>query len=1065
LCIVLLLSITAASIAVSIGEGPVELNPDETVNITPVNSTETYEVPQATVLGALDAASILGDFEYQVAEDLPPEEGNFSILSIAGIENELVNETPNNWTYWVNGEQGTTGPAVTNVTDGDNLTFSYGPPEHTIEDAAYTLILNVSVIGEVVTPTPTVNVTPTPTVNVTPTPTVNVTPTPTVNVTPTPTVNVTPTPTVNVTPTPTVNVTPTPMVNVTITSPEEGVNITAGNATVEVNLTNFTLVEPTGQPNAPGEGHLHYYLDAPIPTNESEPAIPPTGGYVISTNLSHTWENVTAGEHNLSVQVVNNDHTPLTPLVVDMVNVTATEEVNVTPTPTVNVTPTPTVNVTPTPTVNVTPTPTVNVTPTPTVNVTPTPTVNVTPTPTVNVTPTPTVNVTPTPTVNVTPTPTVTPPTPMANVTITSPEEGANITAGNVTVEVNLTNFTLVEPTGQPNAPGEGHLHYYLDAPIPTNESEPAIPPTGGYVISTNLSHTWENVTAGEHNLSVQVVNNDHTPLTPLVVDMVNVTATEEVNVTPTPTVNVTPTPTVNVTPTPTVNVTPTPTVNVTPTPTVNVTPTPTVNVTPTPTVNVTPTPTVNVTPTPTVNVTPTPTVNVTPTPTVNVTPTPTVNVTPTPTPEVNITEEIVAGLSGQENLTTFVGIVNNSTLNERLEANRSYVVCAPTNEAFDGLGNETLSMIMDNTTLLNSVLDYHVIQGDYTVEELVLLCENATDGQISLPTVEGSDVNVSLTGDGQLLINNIVVITQIQITNNIVVYVIDGVLVPPDTPIPTPTPTPTMNVTPTPTVNITPTPTVNVTPTPTVNVTPTPTVNVTPTPTVNVTPTPTVNVTPTPTVNVTPTPTVNVTPTPTVNVTPTPTVNVTPTPTVNVTPTPTPVPPGETVDLQLYEGWNFISIPRQLSAGNDTAAVVFADVDTGGRPIYTYTPAGGFEPLGENETLTVLEGYWVYSTEETTVELMLSTNPVRAPAMKTLSPGWNAIGYSDLTERSADNALTSVEDIWVYVVGYDAEDQSYRPALINNATGAQGENQRLSPTEGYWLFVRDDGRLAAIST
>ncbi|MCE5338526.1 MAG: hypothetical protein LLF90_07575, partial [Methanomicrobiaceae archaeon] len=43
-----------------------------------------------------------------------------------------------------------------------------------------------------------------------------------------------------------------------------------------------------------------------------------------------------------------------------------------------------------------------------------------------------------------------------ANVTITSPEEGANVTAGNVTVAVNLTNFTLVEPTGQPNAPGEG---------------------------------------------------------------------------------------------------------------------------------------------------------------------------------------------------------------------------------------------------------------------------------------------------------------------------------------------------------------------------------------------------------------------------------------------------------------------------------------------------------------------------------------------------------------------------------------------------------------------------------
>ncbi|MDK2990472.1 MAG: hypothetical protein PWR16_2001, partial [Methanoculleus sp.] len=317
LCIVLLLSISAASTAISIGGGPVELNPDETVNITPVNSTETYEVPQTTVLGALDAASILGVFEYQVAEDLPQEEGNLSILSITDIENEIVNGTPNNWTYWVNGEQGTTGPAVTNVTDGDNLTYSYGPPSHTIENASYTLAVNVSVVGA-----PPVNVTPTPTANVTPTPT------------------------------------PAAEANVTIVEPMEGANVTAGNVTVSVNVTNFTLVEPTGQANAAGEGHLHYYLDVPVPTNASEPAIPETGDYVVSANTSYTWENVTAGEHNLSVQLVNNDHTPIIPLAADTVNVTVTPAVNVTPTPTVNVTPTPTVNVTPTPTVNVTPTPT-----------------------------------------------------------------------------------------------------------------------------------------------------------------------------------------------------------------------------------------------------------------------------------------------------------------------------------------------------------------------------------------------------------------------------------------------------------------------------------------------------------------------------------------------------------------------------------------------------------------------------------------------------------------------------------------------------------------------------------
>ncbi|MCK9278398.1 MAG: hypothetical protein M0P22_09950, partial [Methanoculleus sp.] len=341
---VLLLSVAAASMAVSIGEGPVELNPDEYVNITPVNSTESYRVPQATVLGALDAASVLGAFEYQVAPDLPSEEGNLSIISITGIKNETVNGTPYAWAYWVNDEQGTTGPAVTNVTDGDNVTYTYGPPDHSIDNASYTLNVYVSVPGAAV----------------------NVTPTPTTNVTPTPTVNVTPTPTGNVTPTPTMNVTPTPEANVTITSPEEGANVTAGNVTVSVNLTNFTLVEPTGQPNAPGEGHLHYYLDALVPTNASAPAIPETGGYVVSTNTSYTWENVTPGEHNLSVQVVNNDHTPLIPLTFDTVNVTVGGGANVTPTPTGNVTPTPTGNVTPTPTGNVTPTPTGNVTPTPT---------------------------------------------------------------------------------------------------------------------------------------------------------------------------------------------------------------------------------------------------------------------------------------------------------------------------------------------------------------------------------------------------------------------------------------------------------------------------------------------------------------------------------------------------------------------------------------------------------------------------------------------------------------------------------------------------------------------------
>jgi len=135
---------------------------------------------------------------------------------------------------------------------------------------------------------------------------------------------------------------------------------------------------------------------------------------------------------------------------------------------------------------------------------------------------------TPEPTPEETETPEPTAPEAEPVLSITSPAEGDSVAAGNVTVEVEVENFTLVEPTGQPNVPGEGHIHYYLDALPLENPDEPAIPESGEYAVSTNTSYTWENVTAGEHILAVQLVNNDHTPLIPLVYEVINVTAAGE---------------------------------------------------------------------------------------------------------------------------------------------------------------------------------------------------------------------------------------------------------------------------------------------------------------------------------------------------------------------------------------------------------------------------------------------------------------------------------------------------------------------------------------------------------
>ncbi|MDG6256959.1 MAG: PQQ-binding-like beta-propeller repeat protein [Methanomicrobiaceae archaeon] len=273
-----------------------------------------------------------------------------------------------------------------------------------------------------------------------------------------------------------------------VLSPAEGDSVDAGNVTVEVEVTDFALVEPTGQDNVPGEGHLHYYLDALPLDDPDEPAIPEAGEYAVSIDTSYTWENVTPGEHVLAVQLVNNDHTPLVPVVAGVINVTvaeapATEEPTEAPTPEVTETPEPTPEETETPEE-------------------------------------------PTPEETETPEPTIPEAAPM--LAVLSPAEGDSVDAGNVTVEVEVTDFTLVEPTGQDNVPGEGHLHYYLDALPLDDPDEPAIPEAGEYAVSIDTSYTWENVTPGEHVLAVQLVNNDHTPLVPVVAGVINVTATGE---------------------------------------------------------------------------------------------------------------------------------------------------------------------------------------------------------------------------------------------------------------------------------------------------------------------------------------------------------------------------------------------------------------------------------------------------------------------------------------------------------------------------------------------------------
>jgi hypothetical protein len=115
-------------------------------------------------------------------------------------------------------------------------------------------------------------------------------------------------------------------------------------------------------------------------------------------------------------------------------------------------------------------------------------------------------------------------------VEITSPQNGSTIRTSDITVRVNVNHFRTVDKQGEVNAEGEGHLHFYMDVdPVPSAAGQPAVPAdasaTWAHVSVT--SHTFPRVPPGTHTFAVQLVNNDHTPVVPIVADSVTIVVTQ----------------------------------------------------------------------------------------------------------------------------------------------------------------------------------------------------------------------------------------------------------------------------------------------------------------------------------------------------------------------------------------------------------------------------------------------------------------------------------------------------------------------------------------------------------
>jgi uncharacterized surface protein with fasciclin (FAS1) repeats len=135
--------------------------------------------------------------------------------------------------------------------------------------------------------------------------------------------------------------------------------------------------------------------------------------------------------------------------------------------------------------------------------------------------------------------------------------------------------------------------------------------------------------------------------------------------------------------------------------------------------------------------------------------------------------KDVVKVAVSSKDHTTLVAALKQADLVTALSNAGPFTVFAPTNEAFAKLPAGTMSDLMKDAKKedLRNVLQYHVTLG-------VLKPESLKDGQV-LGMVNGDNVTVQVK-DGKISLNNSVhVITSINASNGII-YVVDGVLLPP---------------------------------------------------------------------------------------------------------------------------------------------------------------------------------------------------------------------------------------------------------------------------------------------
>jgi len=175
-----------------------------------------------------------------------------------------------------------------------------------------------------------------------------------------------------------------------------------------------------------------------------------------------------------------------------------------------------------------------------------------------------------------------------------------------------------------------------------------------------------------------------------------------------------------------------------------------------------------------------------------------------------------------------------------------------------------------------------------------------------------------------------------------------------------------------------------------------------------------------------------------------------------------------ETRTIELYPGWNLISLP--LIPVNSSIEAVLSGMD----PDYTevvevvwaydaatskwhfYSPN---VPVSDLTEMVDGKGYWIYLKEPAKLIIEgyeMPPEPGVTPPVYHLYKGWNLIGFKSTEPMPASEYLAGVANKYVIVFGWDNADKSWSTVAFPAGSPAIDEN--LVPGRGYWIFMLEEG-------